>query len=177
MISLSEQVQEIIKEHEKYFKENLKYTLENEKLPVLMQDLPGLALLGKIALQCEPSIPKIKTNEDIYLTILAILFKYSLMDLTNLDYGYLLDNEKFFKKLENVLIFLLDYHLESSRYNRKRLKNSKLKDFVGLIQKYIDNTYNEDKFYNSLGSAYSDICITFQELDQLKTYINLLEEN
>ena len=47
MISLSEQVQEIIKEHEKYFEENLKYTLENEKLPVLMRDLPGLALLGK----------------------------------------------------------------------------------------------------------------------------------
>jgi len=176
-MSLSELVESKIKKNEKYFSEELSYKLENESLPILMQDLPGLALLSKIALESVPSIPKIKSNEDVYLTILAIIFKYSLQDLREIDSGFLLEHEKFFKKLENTFIFFLDFHMEATKYQRGKLKHSIFTDFIKVIQKYINPNYTLKDFFNSISYAHNDICLTYQEYDKLKTYIKFLEND
>jgi len=175
MVSLSELIHQKIEESKDYYNIELSpYRLENEELPLLMQDLPALVRLGRLALSCEPSIPKVQSNIDAYLTILAIVGQGSLMDLTAMNKGYLFDTEKFFKKLENVLIFMLNYHMEALRFQKNRLEQSKLISFVEMVNEFIDPDYTAEMFFSSLSCAYTDVCITFQEMDRLNTYVSLI---
>jgi len=175
MVSLSELIHQKIEESKDYYSIELSpYRLKNEQLPLLMQDLPALARLSRLASLCEPSIPKVQSNIDAYLTILAIVGQGSLMDLRRINKGFLFDTETFFKKLENVLTVMLNYHREAFRFQKKRLEQSKLISFVEMVNEFIDPDYTTEKFFSSLSYAYTDVCITFQEMDRLNTYVSLI---
>ena len=155
-------------------KSELSYKLNNEDIPVLMQDLPGLGLLSKIALDCEPSLVKINDNRDIFLTILAIIFRSSLSDLTDIGMGRFFNAEEFFKRLENTFIFLLDYYSEAVKF--KRNKQTKFKAFIELVNEFIDENYTEKQFFESIKGAHTDSRLLFQDFDRLNTYITILRE-
>ena len=108
---------------DKMLKETERYELENKKIPILMKKYPWLVELGYKALSKNINLTMIEEPSDYVYFILGTIANESIYDMTDINKGKFLDTEKFFKLLEDYLIYIFDIKkLESAILLSKKEK-------------------------------------------------------
>ena len=163
-----------------------KFTLNNKDIPVLMQKYPHLAQIAKKTLsQTNPiHLLMIENDTDYAYFILRTLAKESLIDLRKLDEGFFFDMVKFFKLLENYLIYFFDikkieatYFIKRDRKrnrNRNRKNNSIEEILLALCEKF----EIKPNIFTLLNiKTWEDEKISFLASSELVKYTELLIKN
>ena len=162
---------------DKMLKENERFTLDSKEIPVLMQRYPWIADIGHKILTKNINFTMIEEPADYIYFILGAIANESVLDMTSINMRKFFDRKKFFKLLEDYLVYIFDIKkLESLillSKKRKRKIESIQKDIIEYILKKLGI---EEDFFVLLNIKTHDEKISMKNSSRMIEYTNLLKE-
>ena len=156
---------------DKMLKETERYEIKNKKIPILMQKYPWIVEIAYKALSNNINLTMIEEPSDYIYFILGTIANESIYDMTDINRGNFLNTEKFFKLLEDYLIYIFDIKQLESEIRKKDIKSIQ-KNIVVNILKKLDIAGN---FFVLLNIKPHNTRMSMKNISKILTYTNLLK--
>ena len=153
-----------------------KYDLNNKDLPILMQRYPWLIDIGYRAVKENIDLTMVSKPSDYVYFILSTILLDSIDELPEMR---LVNNIKFFEKLEDYLIYIFDIKkVESILFLRKKRKRNIPKRIEENILEQVSCKFQiKYSLFDLISIRTHDSKITFRSVERLIGYTNMLKND